>query len=61
MTCRSVPVNVKLHSLQGVDGTVLDEDVVLLTEGAERTAFRFSLNAEGGVTGSNHLSAELVE
>ena len=55
-----VHVHVALWKLIGSDHPVATSSVVLRHEGDERTAFRFTVTAAGGVTNINRLPAKLV-
>lgn len=55
-----VPVTIELYKLLGADKLITTTTVVISQPSQERTAFRFSLNSSGTVTGMNHLSRLLV-
>lgn len=53
-------VTVMLWNLQGQDRLVKQTTVILHQQGDEKTAFRFTLNGQGNVTGTNDLQKKLV-
>lgn len=53
-------VKVSLYRLRGDDTEVLVKERVLKATGDEATAFRFSLSADGEMTGSNELPTSFV-
>lgn len=55
-----VKITVRLYSLRGQDKMVVEKTVVLRNQGDEKTAFRFTLNRAGDVTGTNDLQKSLV-
>jgi hypothetical protein len=55
-----VAVTVKLVRLEGHDATVISQKVVLLQQGNEKTAFRFTLRANGTWCCKNQISKDLV-
>lgn len=55
-----VRVQLRLFRLRGPDRAVLTARTALASEGAEQTAFRFTLDARGRVTGTNRLRKQLV-
>jgi hypothetical protein len=55
-----VRVRLRLYGLRGPDRELLAARSSLASSGAERTAFRFSLDAAGRLTGTNHLQTRLV-
>ena len=58
---RPIPVTVELWRLRGNDQQLASRTVTLTREGDERTAFRFTLNAAGEVSGTNRLPVSLVQ
>lgn len=55
-----VPVTVTLWRLEGADARVYHVQLVVRSNGAELTAFRFTLDANGKLTDLNRLPATLV-
>ena len=55
-----VPVRLRLYRLRGPDRELVTARSSLTETGAERTAFRFTLNAAGRLTGTNQLQVRLV-
>lgn len=53
-------VRVRLYRLRGDDTLVQDRTVTLPSDGSERTAFRFTMNGKGDVTGFSDLQRSLV-
>lgn len=60
----AVTVTVQLWSLRGPssnpDRIVYQDKVTLAKQGDQQTAFRFTLDGNGNVTGENHLQKDLV-
>jgi len=54
------PVSVKLFRLRGSDRTLLHRELTLRAQGEEATAFRFTLDGAGRLTGHNQLSKQFV-
>ena len=54
------PVTVRLIRLRGEDDEVVNKSVTLSVSGDERTAFRFTLNAAGAVSGTNELQRRMT-
>ena len=54
------PVHVRLIMLQGVDAESASRDLVLAANGAEATAFRFTLAPDGIVKETNQLERRLT-
>ncbi len=54
------PVRVRLVALKGIDDELAERDLVLSTNGAEATAFRFTMSEGGTVTGTNRLERRLI-
>ena len=57
---RSTRVKLQLVKLRGADKVELVETVTLKRQGQEETAFRFTLNAAGDITGTSRLPRLLV-
>lgn len=57
---RPARVSVTLWRLQGADKPVYVRQVELRSEGAEQTAFRFSLDRAGHITNTNQLPMNIV-
>jgi hypothetical protein len=51
---------VRLYRLRGEDTKLLERSVVLARGGEEATAFRFTLDGRGVLSGHNRLSRKLV-
>lgn len=57
---KPVPVSIRLLRLQGPDADVTQANRVLRFDGDEQTAFRFTLAADGSVSGINELPRAIV-
>jgi hypothetical protein len=57
----AIPVSVELWNLQGDDRIVKSRTVYLSRTGDDRTPFRFTLDAAGGVSGFSYLPVNLRE
>ena len=53
-------VTVTLYKLQGDDLEIVQQERTLTVKGDEQTAFRFTVNAEGAVSGINELKRSFV-
>lgn len=54
------PVTIELYRLKGEDAPVFRRERVLTRHGEEATAFRFTLAADGALTGTSELPASLL-
>lgn len=55
-----VPVTVALYRLRGEDAKLLERRLRLRTDGQEVTAFRFTIDANGELSGHNRLSKRFL-